>query len=335
MKKKIMFFRPMFYMGGTEIAILNLIKRLKSYDIYIGYTDDTSDKSLLARYEEYAKVVKVDKPIETDTLINCSPYITSFDEAKNVSRKSTYLWFHHFGSRGESILSSPKHYDMCDKIIVVSESTENIIKQQNYYENIKDKIEVIYNILNVEEILKLGEKPIDLELSKTLNIVTVSRLSPKKGFDRKLHLARLLREANVDFKWFIVGSNYYKDVENEIIHKFDEFKDNFVFFGFLDNPYNIIKKCDYLALLSDDETWGLTITEAKLLGVPCIVTDFDVAYEQVTYRNGIILSRNNVSSYKYNIDYILSHKRRLKHNLKNYNYSNQETLTLWNELLNE
>ncbi|MEG1141688.1 MAG: glycosyltransferase [Clostridia bacterium] len=334
--KKIMFFRPMFYMGGTEIAILSLISKLdiNKYEVIIGYTDETSDIKLLNRFEKYCKVIKLNTNIKVDILINCSPYTTSIDECTLVERTYTYLWFHHFGNRGDSILGNTEYLNYFDKIIVVSESTKHILETQEYYNSIKDKIEVIYNVIDIEKIIEESNIPINLELGKDLNLVTVSRLTHRKGFDRKLHLAKLLKEKNIDFKWYIIGSNYYKEIEEEIINKFNDLKENFVFLGFLENPYNIIKKCDYLALLSDDETWGLTLTEAKLLHVPCIVTNFDVAYEQINYDNGVILSRNNLNSYSSNIDYILKNKTKLKKNLKNYTYSNDETLKLWDNLLN-
>ena len=73
--KKIMFFRPLFYIGGTEIAILNLIKKLHGFEIYIGYTDESSSQDVLNNYSNYAKVVKVDENFheELDVLILCSP----------------------------------------------------------------------------------------------------------------------------------------------------------------------------------------------------------------------------------------------------------------------
>ena len=44
--KKLMFFRPLYSLGGTEIAMLNLVKKLEGYEIYIGYSDETSNKCL-------------------------------------------------------------------------------------------------------------------------------------------------------------------------------------------------------------------------------------------------------------------------------------------------
>ena len=57
--KKLMFFRPLYSLGGTEIAMLNLVKKLEGYELYIGYTDETSDKHLLDRFAEYAEVINL------------------------------------------------------------------------------------------------------------------------------------------------------------------------------------------------------------------------------------------------------------------------------------
>ena len=62
--KKIMFFRPLYSLGGTEIAMLNLIKKLEGYDLYIGYSDETSDKHLLDRFAEYAEIVNLNNKID-------------------------------------------------------------------------------------------------------------------------------------------------------------------------------------------------------------------------------------------------------------------------------
>lgn len=332
--KKIMFFRPMFYMGGTEIAILSLIKKLKNYEVYIGYTDNTSDKQLLKRYKQYAKVIKVTKETNVDTLIICSPYTSSIELSNIISREKTYLWFHHFGGREESVLSNIEYLNKIDKIIAVSEYTKNVMLSQPYSDLVEDKIEVIYNIIDSKDILSKSEEQFDLNLSSQLNIVSVSRLCYKKGFARKLALAKILKEKNIDFKWFIIGSSYYKEVEKEIKNSFSEFKDNFIFFGFLENPYSIIKQCDYLALLSDDETWGLVLTEAKILRVPCIVSDFEVAYEQIIDNsNGIILNRDDTASYETKIDAILNFKDTLKENLKDFKYSNYSTLKKWCKII--
>lgn len=336
--KKIMFFRPMLYMGGTEIAILNLLKKIsgtEGLEFYVGYSDDTSDQRLLEKFSRYAKTVNVvNEKIDIDILINCSPYKSSIEKFSNVNYKKVFLWFHHFGKSEESIFNDIEHLKKLDKIIVVSETQKKIMLQQSYSQYIYDKIEVIYNILNTDEIKIKSLEPVDLDFSSPLNIITISRLSPDKGFYRKLVLGKLLKERGIDFKWYIVGSSYYSKIEKDIKKMFKEYKDNFIFLGIKHNPFRILKHCDYLALLSDDETWGMTITEAKILGIPCIITDFDVAFEQITdMENGIILERYNTDSYANRIDDIINNKRKFKKNLEKFEYDITKIINAWLEYL--
>ena len=336
--KKIMFFRPMLYMGGTEIAILNLLKKLNNsdeYEFYVGYSDNSSEKRLLDKFSKYVKTINVEEtPIDVDILINCSPYKSSVEKFKNVNYKKVFLWFHHFGKSEESIFNDTEHLKELDKIIVVSETQKNIMLQQPYSHYIYDKIEVIYNILNTDEIIEKSLEPIDTDFSGPLNIVTISRLSPDKGFYRKLVLGKLLKERGIDFKWYIIGSSYYSKIEKDIKKMFKEYKDNFIFLGIKHNPFRILKHCDYLALLSDEETWGMTITEAKILGIPCIITDFDVAFEQIEdMKNGIILERYNTDSYKDRIDDIVNNKAYFKENLRDFKYDISKIIETWKNII--
>ena len=133
------------------------------------------------------------------------------------------------------------------------------------------------------------------------------------------------------FQW---NNNFNKDEANEIKESFEEFKDNFVWLGFLNNPHNIVKQCDYSVLLSSNETWGLVLTEAMCLGVPCISTDFEVVFEQIRDReNGIILSREDTSSYKDRINDIVKNKKKYKKAIMNFKYDNDAILKAWEDLL--
>lgn len=336
-----MFFRPLFYMGGTEIAILNLIRNLdkEKYIIYIGYSDDTSDKDLLARLSKYSNnIVNVVKErVDVDILINCSPYSSTIPLLNYINYNKLYLWFHHFGSPEKSIFNNIEHISKIDKIIAVSEATKTTMLNQPYSKYIKSKVSVIYNILDQKYFLEKANKPItcnNIDFSNELNLITISRLAPEKGFTRKLIIAQELRKRNINFKWFIIGSSYYQYIENEIKDLFMEFKDNFVFLGMLENPYNILKMCDYLITMSDYETWGLTITEAKLLQVPCIVTNFEAAYEQIEDgKNGIILNRYDTSLYKDRITDILTKHDFFKENLKDFKYDNSLIIRKWKRIL--
>lgn len=334
--KKIMFFRSLISLGGTEIAILNLIKRLdkQKYEIYIGYDDETSSTDLLDRFREYAKVVNVKDgiDIEFDSFIVCTTRFHLLPSVSLIKRKKTILWVHYLMKQETSALRIIKEVEKLDYIISVSQTLTR--KLEGMYPYLKGKIRTVYNVLNDDEIKSQSNEHIKLELSNTLNLVTVARVCKAKGYERMLYLAKYLNEANIDFKWFIAGGNYHKDEMDEILKKYEPYKDNFVWFGFIDNPHNIVKQCDYTVLLSDEETWGLVLTEAMLLGVPCISTDFEVAFEQIRDKeNGIILPRDNLESYKERIDDIVLNKDKYKKVVSNFEYKNADILKEWSEIL--
>ena len=335
--KKIMFFRPLYSLGGTEIAMLNLVTKLKGYKIYIGYSDETSDQHLLDRFTKCAEVVNLNEieSINVDTFITCSAHYNLVEAVKKVHAEKTILWIHHLVNVETTVLARKEETDKLDSIITVSNTTAKTLKE--VFPNLKNKIKAIYNIIDEDEIKNSADKPLKkkLKLSNELNLVTVSRVCKEKGFERMIHLAKFLREKNINFKWFIIGGNYYKDEFNRIKKLYEEFKENFEWFGFIDNPHNIVKQCDYSVLLSDDETWGLVLTEAMMIGVPCITSDFKVAFEQIKdQNNGIILSNELTDTYSERIDDIINNKDKYKKAVKNFKYKNDAIIRKWDEIFN-
>lgn len=331
--KKLMFFRPLYSLGGTEIAMLNLVKKLEGYEIYIGYSDETSDKHLLDRFAEYATIINLNevKDFEVDAFITCSAHYNLVEAVKNVIAKKTILWIHHLVNVETTVLADSKETEKLDYIVTVSNTTANILKA--IFPKIADKIKAIYNVIDEQEIKDASKEPVDLHLSKELNLVTVSRVCKEKGFERMIPLVKCLKEKGINFKWFVIGGNYYKEEFERIRTLYEEFKDNFEWFGFIDNPHNIVKQCDYSVLLSDDETWGLVLTEAMILGVPCISSDFKVAFEQIKDgKNGIILSCDDTDSYKDRIDDIMNNKSKYKKAVQKYCYKNSAILKRWDDI---
>lgn len=335
--KKIMFFRPLYSLGGTEIAMLNLVTKLKGYKIYIGYSDETSDQHLLDRFTKYAEVVNLNEieSINVDTFITCSAHYNLVEAVKKVHAEKTILWIHHLVNVETTVLARKEETDKLDSVITVSNTTAKTLKE--VFPNLKNKIKAIYNIIDEDEIKNSADKPLKkkLKLSNELNLVTVSRVCKEKGFERMIHLAKFLKEKNINFKWFIIGGNYYKDEFNRIKKLYEEYKENFEWFGFIDNPHNIVKQCDYSVLLSDDETWGLVLTEAMMIGVPCITSDFKVAFEQIKdQNNGIILSNELTDTYSERIDDIINNKDKYKKAVKNFKYKNDAIIRKWDEIFN-
>ena len=133
------------------------------------------------------------------------------------------------------------------------------------------------------------------------------------------------------------GNNYSLEIsgkgrakEPEIRSWFESYNE-VEFAGYQENPYPYVKNADYLVQLSDDESWCNSITEAKLLDVPVVVTNFESAYEQVEDGiNGILVDLDTID-YSSIIDKMLDNKYKLKDNLKGFKFDNE--INKWLDIL--
>lgn len=144
----------------------------------------------------------------------------------------------------------------------------------------------------------------------------------------------ILNYKNISYNWYVLGTSYKKEEFDEITGWFKN-NNNVHFIGYKDNVYPYIKQMDYLALLTDREAWGLVVSEALILGVPCIVTNYDGVEKQITDReNGIILNMENYdNSYEKRIDDIVDLKEKLKNNVRGKEYSRENIINRWMEII--
>ena len=155
------------------------------------------------------------------------------------------------------------------------------------------------------------------------------------GFGRMKILCDILDKKEIKYDWYVLGTAFDTKTLNEIQGIFKENK-NVHFLGYKDNVYPYIKQMDYLALLTDRESWGLVITEALMLGVPVISTNFvGVENQKKKKKNGIIIDMENINhSYEKSVDDIIKLKEKLKENVKNKQYNKESIINRWKEILN-
>ena len=338
-KKKIIFYYPDMYVGGVEMAMLNLAKRIyKDYDLYFFYRS-FSDLNLAAEFRKYGilrNVADMYPDDECDTLVYCSLWTEREDRCGKIKAKQRILWTHAVIPPGGNKFYHLPTMRKIDRIVVVSEATRASIPFYLYCGRFDNKVDVINNILNVEEIKMKSDlyEPDDIQLAKDLNIITVARLSHEKGWLRMRYMCEALKKLNIDFKWFVVGEGYAPEQVHRIHLILDRIKE-VKFLGKRLNPFPYVKQMDYLALLSDYESWGLAITEAKILGVPILAANFTSASEQVDNdKNGIIISQKDYSSYSAAASALLANKKLYKNALKDFDYNeiNNKSEKRWREI---
>lgn len=148
-------------------------------------------------------------------------------------------------------------------------------------------------------------------------------------------LCDILQEKEIKYDWYVLGTAFDTKTLNEIQGIFRENK-NVHFLGYKDNVYPYIKQMDYLVLLTDRESWGLVITEALMLGVPVISTNFVGVENQIRDKeNGIIIDMENTNNcYNKSVDDIIKLKEKLKENVKDKKYDKEFIINKWIEILN-
>ena len=331
MKKKVAFYYDIVFLGGVEHAILTLLKKLyKDYEIFVIYGDETSNEDMLKRYSAYSTVMPLRvADIDVDSCI-CGSKIDVDIFTKKVRAKKYYAWIHAIMFQTyENVSYSSRYQNIMDKFICVSNSVREDIL--SVYPELENKCIVVKNYIDLLEIEKKANADIDIKVHKdSLNIITVARLSEEKGFHRIKALVDIFNKKNIKYTWYVLGAAYTKEAETKIKGLFSK-NDNVIFLGYKENPYTYIKEMDYLALLSDIEAWGLVISEALALKIPCIVTEFKEAYSQINESNGIILPMS-IITYKDYLGQICDRK----FNIKNTNIikaRNREIMLEWKGIL--
>ncbi len=337
--KKILFFFSGIYNGGTEIEVYNLLSRLnkEKYDLYFSYSDiKNSDEIMVNRIKQYAKFIDINFQFHVNTIIYCTEALDEISIIENnIKYEKSYYWFHYFWEDQEEFLQKVINENKVDKVIAVSETSKNKLIKFDCLKGKEQKVSVIYNVLDVEKIKRISNEEIDIPLSNGLNLVTVARIAPIKRFDRIDKIATELEKQNINYKWMIVGkvneneySEYAKEIKNKLVQH-----SNIIFVGEQINPFKYMKKSDYSMVLSDAETCSLVITESKIVGTPCVVTDFDAAFEQIEDgKNGIILRRNN-EDYEQLVKNMVMKKEILHENLKTFNYDLENIMNKWDSIL--
>lgn len=109
-------------------------------------------------------------------------------------------------------------------------------------------------------------------------LVSVGRISWEKGFDLIPAMAQKLEKP---FKWLIVGDSPTRDL---LQVKADEMGvgESVRFIGQRENPMPYVNVADIVVIPSRFEGWGMTLSEALVLGKPVVATDLPVFREQVT-----------------------------------------------------
>jgi glycosyltransferase involved in cell wall biosynthesis len=260
--KIIIYHSNIIRIGGVETFTYNMCKALSEYyDVLLLYKNCHPEQlrrlSLIVPCERY----NAKKDYKCDVLILASSW-DGYPDA--VQAAKDYIQVIH--ANYKELLKTGYKYNRWNR------TTKHIAVSKAVAKNFKEvygiDCEVIYNILD-------EFKPAALKL------VSATRLSSEKGYDRMIKLAQMLKEKGMPFIWDV-----YTDL--------DQYKVRLSpYFNYRPPTYDIQSRMpmyDYGVQLSDTEGYSYFINECLQAGTPVICTNFDSAKESVIDgENGYIL----------------------------------------------
>lgn len=179
-------------------------------------------------------------------------------------------------------------YLLFDKIFCVSNSCKKII--DNIFPEMKKHTKVCRNVIDKDKIINMSSEKCELFSANSTKILTIGRLEYQKGYDMLVKVAKLLKDNQIDYKWYIIGSG---SLENEIKNKISKnnLESNIILLGTKKNPYKYLKNADIYVQTSRHEGYGIAIAEARVLNKPIVSTNLNCVTEQITNNsNGILCS---------------------------------------------
>lgn len=247
--KNVIYFPSFNIVGGVETFCYEMaLKYGKDYDITVCYQN--GDPQQMSKIAKVCRVIRV----TPDDKIECEVFIFGWgwDILENVTAKRYIQTFHaDYINRHLNPCPSEK---VTDRFGVSDNTTKGIREHFDWAKDIK----TMYNPYT-------AKKP-----RKVLNLVSATRLTPEKGYERMKTLCKALDDAGVPFLWVVFTDHPQVSPHPSML--IAECKVE----GILD----YIANADYLVQLSDTEGYSYSIVEALSVGTPVIATDFAVAREQ-------------------------------------------------------
>lgn len=260
---------------GKALRIQDLEK--KSHEKIVEYINQ--------KQMEFEKRNYFSETTEYDVAIAYIQGYTAKFVAQYIKAKKKVLFYHLSVDEKHSL--HEKVFPFFDSIIGVNNNIQNMLC--GLYQENATNISFIDNYVDVEPI-KANAENCDIE-RKDRDIVLCScgRISSEKGFDLAVEAAEILKQKGLSFLWYFVGDG----AEREKIESMIEQKgltEDIRITGMLGNPYPYIAGCDIYVQPSYEESFGLTIAEAKILCKPIVSTQTVGGNLQILHENSGILT---------------------------------------------
>jgi glycosyltransferase involved in cell wall biosynthesis len=297
-KTQVVIFRSFLsIIGGIETAVYNACCLLKDqYDVIFLY--DTCDGKQLKRIQKEVKCIKnTGQKIECDVLLLYGFNPSSVFHIVKAKRVIQQICC---DVKEVNYRYTPNEFT--NEFCADSQASANQFMKSNP----QYKCGVLHNLFNIQE------------PKRCLRIMTASRLSWEKGYDKMKAMAKRMNEKGIPFIWTV----FTNDLPNEEI-------DGFIFMKPRLNVIDYMKGNDYGFQGSKSESWGNTVTEFLECGVPVIASEWASVREQIEDgKNGYIL-KQDLS----NLDEVID--KMYSTDLRGFKYEPKYSIEEWKKIIGD
>lgn len=126
-------------------------------------------------------------------------------------------------------------------------------------------------------------------------IGTVARLTPQKGIDKFIEVAKRVTRDVKNVKFLIVGDGELRSALEEQVVKLN-LQDKVIFTGARTDVANLLSIFDIFLLTSNWEPFGITLLEAMAMGVPIIAFSVDAVPEVVNETCAVLVNPGDIKT---------------------------------------
>lgn len=263
---------------------------------------------LFFRNSVYLKYIKY----KSNNIIgNEYDYIIGFQEGPsnyivaNLKKKSYKIaWLHSdiFQLNQTQTKMEVGVYENIDTIICVSDFVK--AKAMEKYSYISDKLRVLYNPIDIKDILEKASENTDDILKEKINIISIGRLSPEKNYSLLIESLKEILIEN-DYLLHIIGDGKERENLNNIIRN-NNLESYVKLHGFQSNPYKFLSRSNIYISSSLYEGLPTTILESMILGKKIIANNIPSNKELLNdYLNSEIVDINNKEEIRLAIERLL------------------------------
>lgn len=269
----------------------NLMGKLR-YSRFLNYEKKITHKN----YKTY-----LDELNDVEVVIDFDISLLKFQ--KEISGLKKIAFIHtslekYLKDEGIDIKKYGKKLDNYDKIIVISQDMKK--EMTGLYPYLENKLELIYNSLDFENIIKKSNDASILnmeekELLRKDYFLSVARLDSRhKDFMTLIKAYNLLKQQGIKEKLYIIGTGSGETEIKNIIKELS-LEQDVLLLGAKQNPYIWMKNTKLFIHSSKFEGFGLVLIEAGILGNVIIASNCPVGPSEILEngKSGLLFETGN------------------------------------------